>query len=111
MSPVRTVTSIRERQDGEHRRERDDQPRVTHDLHHAGQDGMADRRGHAGQAVQHYDAGYRAVVSTWLNGGVAPTQVAEWTGQSVDVLLRIYATCLDGGELTALRRIDDALGS
>jgi len=41
---------------------------------------------------------------------VAPTQVAKWAGNSVDVLLRIYAQCLDGGEEAALRRIDDALG-
>jgi integrase len=51
-----------------------------------------------------------AAVSTWLNGGVAPTQVAEWAGHSVDVLLKIYAKCLDGGEALALNRIDDALG-
>ncbi len=51
-----------------------------------------------------------AAVSTWLNGGVAPTQVAEWAGHSVDVLLRNYAKCLDGGEDAALRRIDAALG-
>lgn len=51
-----------------------------------------------------------AAVSTWLNGGVAPTQVAEWAGHSVDVLLRIYAKCLDGGEDAALRRIGTALG-
>ena len=51
-----------------------------------------------------------AAVSTWLNGGVAPTQVAEWAGHSVDVLLRNYAKCLDGGEDAALRRIDEALG-
>jgi integrase len=31
-----------------------------------------------------------ACLSTWLNGGVYPTQVAEWAGHSVDVLLRIY---------------------
>lgn len=30
----------------------------------------------------------------WLNGGVYPTQVAEWAGHSVDVLLRIYAKCV-----------------
>jgi integrase len=36
-----------------------------------------------------------ACLSTWLNGGVYPTQVAEWTGHSVDVLLRIYAKCGD----------------
>ena len=27
-------------------------------------------------------------MSTWLNGGVAPAQVAEWAGHSVEVLLR-----------------------
>jgi hypothetical protein len=27
-----------------------------------------------------------ACLSTWLNGGVYPTQVAEWAGYSVDVL-------------------------
>jgi hypothetical protein len=32
----------------------------------------------------------------WLNGGVYPTQVAEWAGHGVDVLLRIYAKCNAG---------------
>ena len=32
--------------------------------------------------------------STWLNGGVYPTLVAEWAGHGVDVLLRIYAKCV-----------------
>lgn len=50
-----------------------------------------------------------AAVSTWLNGGVAPSQVAEWAGHSVEVLLRVYANCLDGGEQVALRRIATAL--
>ena len=31
-----------------------------------------------------------ACLSTWLNGGVEPTQVAEWAGNSVQVLLRVY---------------------
>jgi integrase len=51
-----------------------------------------------------------AAVSTWLNGGVAPTQVAEWAGHSVDVLLKIYAKCLDGEQDIALKRIGAALG-
>ena len=51
-----------------------------------------------------------AAVSTWLNSGVAPTQVAEWAGHSVAILLRIYAKCLDGQQDAALRRIDEALG-
>ena len=51
-----------------------------------------------------------AAVSTWLNGGVAPTQVAEWAGHSVAVLLEVYAKCLDGQEHVALKRLGDALG-
>ena len=49
-----------------------------------------------------------ACLSTWLNGGVAPTQVAEWAGHSVDVLLRIYAKCLAGQHELAKRRITEA---
>ena len=51
-----------------------------------------------------------ACVSTWLNAGVPATQVAEWAGHSVDVLLRIYAKCLDGTQGAARRRIETALG-
>ncbi len=52
---------------------------------------------------------WHARVSTWLNGGVAPTQAAEWAGHSVEVLLRIYAKCLDGQHEIAKRRIMRAL--
>jgi integrase len=51
-----------------------------------------------------------ACVSTWLNGGVPPTQVAEWAGHSVAVLLKVYAKCIDGQDQIAKRRIEDALG-
>ena len=50
-----------------------------------------------------------ACLSTWLNGGVYPTQVAEWAGHSVDVLLRIYAKCVVGQDELAKRRIAEAL--
>jgi integrase len=50
-----------------------------------------------------------ACLSTWLNGGVYPTQVAEWAGHSVDVLLRIYAKCVVGQDELAKRRISQAL--
>jgi hypothetical protein len=50
-----------------------------------------------------------ACLSTWLNGGVYPTQVAEWAGHSVDVLLRIYAKCVGGQGELAKRRISEAL--
>lgn len=49
-----------------------------------------------------------AAVSTWLNAGVSPPQVAEWAGHSVDVLLRVYAKCIAGQEDEAKRRITDA---
>jgi integrase len=52
-----------------------------------------------------------ACLSTWLNGGVAPTQVAEWAGHSVEVLLRVYAKCLEGQQDIAKRRIEAALGN
>jgi len=52
-----------------------------------------------------------ACLSTWLNGGVAATQVAEWAGHSVEMLLRVYAKCLDGQDEIAKRRIAAALGS
>jgi len=38
-----------------------------------------------------------------------PTQVAEWAGHSLDVLLRIYAKCLIGQDELARRRIAYAL--
>ena len=51
-----------------------------------------------------------ACVSTWLNGGIPPAQVAEWAGHSVAILLKIYAKCLDGQDAIAKRRIEEALG-
>lgn len=51
-----------------------------------------------------------AAVSTWLNAGVPPTQVAEWAGHSVAVLLRVYAKCISGQEDAARARVGHALG-
>jgi integrase len=51
-----------------------------------------------------------AAVSTWLNAGVPPTQVAEWAGHSVAVLLRVYAKCISGQEEAARHRVALALG-
>jgi hypothetical protein len=50
-----------------------------------------------------------AAVSLWLNSGVPATQVAEWAGHSVNVLLRTYAKCIDGQQDAAQRRIESAL--
>jgi integrase len=52
-----------------------------------------------------------AAVSTWLNAGVSAPQVAEWAGHGVDVLLSVYAKCIDGQEERDLRRIDEALAA
>jgi hypothetical protein len=52
-----------------------------------------------------------AAVSLWLNAGVSAPDVAERAGQGVDVLLRVYAKCIDGGEEVANKRIDGALAA
>jgi integrase len=52
-----------------------------------------------------------AAVSLWLNAGVPAPDVAERAGHSVDVLLRVYAKCVDGQQEIANRRIDDALAA
>jgi integrase len=51
-----------------------------------------------------------ACLSTWLNAGVPPAQVAEWAGHSVHVLLQVYAKCVDGEAEISRRRIETALG-
>lgn len=50
-----------------------------------------------------------AAISLWLNAGVPATQVADWAGHSVHVLLKVYAACIDGEESAALTRIQAAL--
>jgi integrase len=52
-----------------------------------------------------------AAVSLWLNSGVPATEVAERAGHGVDVLLRVYASCIDGSEPIANARIDAALSA
>jgi integrase len=50
-----------------------------------------------------------AAVSLWLNEGVPATQVAEWAGHSVHVLLKVYAKCIEGQDSAARLRIAEAL--
>lgn len=50
-----------------------------------------------------------AAVSLWLNSGVPATQVAEWAGHSVNVLLRVYAACLVGQDEESRHRVEQAL--
>lgn len=50
-----------------------------------------------------------AAVTLWLNGGVPAPEVAARAGQGVEVLLRVYAGCIDGEELVVNTRIEHAL--
>lgn len=59
--------------------------------------------------VRPYDLRH-AGVSLRLNAGVPPTQVAEWAGHSVEVLLKIYAKVIAGQDRVWEELIDDALG-
>lgn len=51
-----------------------------------------------------------AGVTGWLNAGVPVPEVAEWAGHSQEILLRIYAKCIDGSEELQRRRIQRFLG-
>jgi integrase len=59
-------------------------------------------------AARPYDLRH-AAVSLWLNSGVPAPDVAERAGHGVDVLLRVYASCIDGTETISNSRIDDLL--
>ncbi|WP_214110687.1 tyrosine-type recombinase/integrase [Acrocarpospora catenulata] len=50
-----------------------------------------------------------AGVSMRLNAGIPATQVAEWAGHSVEVLLKIYAKCIDGRDHVWRDLVDRAL--
>jgi integrase len=59
-------------------------------------------------ASRPYDLRHSAL-STWLNSGVDPTEVAERAGNSVEVLLSRYAKCIDGRQEIANRKIEELL--
>lgn len=52
-----------------------------------------------------------AAVSLWLNAGVHAPEAAERAGHGVDVMLRVYAKCIDGQREVANQRIIDALAA
>ncbi|MFD9651091.1 tyrosine-type recombinase/integrase [Streptomyces mirabilis] len=60
-------------------------------------------------AFRPYDLRH-AGVSQWLNSGVPAPEVAARAGHSVDVLLKIYAKCIDGQEQEMNDRILKGLG-
>lgn len=51
-----------------------------------------------------------AAVSGWLNAGVPVPEIASWAGHSPEVLLNIYAKCIDGAAEIQRRRIQRFLG-
>jgi integrase len=55
-------------------------------------------------AGRSYDLRHSAV-SLWLDAGVPAPTVARRAGHSVDVLLRVYANCIDGDDEIANGRI------
>jgi len=59
-------------------------------------------------AARPYDLRHSAL-STRLNAGVDPTEVAERAGNSVEVLLGRYAKCIDGRQEIANRKIEELL--
>lgn len=76
--------------------------------HRARQAVLTEREATSMLARRPYDLRH-ACLSTWLNAGVAPAQVAELAGHSVEVLLRVYANCVEGDDEVALKRIEQAL--
>ena len=51
-----------------------------------------------------------AGVSLWPNAGLPAPEVAQRAGHSVDVLLKVYAKCIDGDRTRMNERIEAALG-
>ena len=51
-----------------------------------------------------------AGVSWRLNAGTPAPLVAEWAGHTVEVLLRIYAHCIDGDDERWFGPMEKALG-
>ncbi|GAA1738430.1 tyrosine-type recombinase/integrase [Nonomuraea bangladeshensis] len=50
-----------------------------------------------------------AAVSLWLNAGVPAVEIAKRAGHSVEVLLRVYAKCMDGQQEQINSKIADVL--
>jgi integrase len=51
-----------------------------------------------------------AGISWWLNAGIPATLVAEWAGNTVEVLYRFYAHCIEGDDERWLAGMEEALG-
>lgn len=61
-------------------------------------------------AARPYDLRH-AAVSLWLNAGVHAPEAAERAGHGVDVMLCVYAKCIDGQRNVANQCTEDALAA
>ncbi|HEX2315920.1 MAG TPA: hypothetical protein VHJ17_19400 [Thermomonospora sp.] len=61
-------------------------------------------------AARPYDLRH-AAVSLWLNAGVHAPEAAEKAGHSVEVMLPVYAKCIDGRREIANERVEHALAA
>jgi hypothetical protein len=52
-----------------------------------------------------------AALTTWLNAGIPPAEVSKRAGNTVEVLLRRYAGCLDKQADAINRRIEQAMAA
>lgn len=52
-----------------------------------------------------YDLRHTCLI-TWLNSGVPAAQVAEWAGDSLPILVAVYARCIAGQTPDLLKRIE-----
>jgi hypothetical protein len=59
-------------------------------------------------AARPYDLRH-AALTTCLNAGISPGEVAKRAGNSVEVLLRRYAGCLENQAESVNRRIEQAM--
>lgn len=75
----------------------------------ARQDAFTDEEKASPLAEHPYDLRH-ACLSTWLNAGVSAKRVAEWAGNSPEVLLKTYARCLTGQDAIDKARISAVLG-
>jgi hypothetical protein len=52
-----------------------------------------------------------AALTTWLNAGIPPAEVSKRAGNTIEVLLRRYAGCLDKQADAINRRIERAMSA
>lgn len=72
--------------------------------------GLTPRQVQSPMARRPYDLRH-AAVSLWLNAGVPAPEVASRAGHSVEVLLNVYAKCIDGQAEVVNMRIEAALAA